>query len=463
MTGFEPLRLGVVGMSHLGLTVGVCAGWLGYSVICCDTNVEKIQMLRGGRLPMYERGLEEKYEEGKAHLHFVDNLEELKQCAVVIFALDTPTDEGNRSNLSLLQSWILDAAPNLSVGTTLVVMSQVPSGFMNALRHKLSALRPDLAEKLYYWVETLGFGDAVRNFIEPERIIVGSASAREPDGAFGIFLKRFRCPIFVMRYESAELVKEAISLYRAFSMSFAHFMSEICERAGGSMRELIPALRSDRRIGEHAQIDPSLGVAGGNIERDLVQLRETARALQVDAQLLDSILSSNTKGYEWLMRQVREVCNAIEPGGKIGFLGIAYKKNTESTRNSFALRALEEIETSALVYAYDPHATLPEELHGKVRVAPLDEVIREADALVVMTDWEHFERMPLEGVARLMRGNVIIDCWGLIDPRAARDAGLVVRTMGEGRTAEQQMFGEASPPIPDLSLIPTPGEPPIFT
>lgn len=461
MTGFEPLRLGVVGMSHLGLTVGVCSGWLGYSVICCDTNHEKIQMLRGGRLPMYERGLEEKYEEGKAHLHFADTLDELRQCAVVIFALDTPTDEDNRSNLSLLQSWILDAAPNLSHGATVVVMSQVPSGFMNALRHKLSAVRPDLAEKLYYWVETLGFGDAVRNFVEPERIIVGSASGREADGAFGMFLKRFRCPIFVMRYESAEIVKEAISLYRAFSMSFAQFIAEICERAGGSVRELIPALRSDKRIGEHAQIDPSLGVAGGNIERDLVQLRETARALQVDAALLDTILDSNTRGYDWMMRQVREVLDVIEPGGKIGFLGIAYKKNTESTRNSFALRALEEIETSALLYAYDPHATLPEELLGKVRVGPLDEVVREADALVVMTDWEHFERMSLDGVARIMRGNVIIDCWGVIDPRAARDAGLIIRTMGEGRSSEQQMH--EAPSIPDLSLIPTPGEPPIFT
>ncbi len=169
---------------------------------------------------------------------------------------------------------------------------------------------------MYYWVETLIFGNAVQRFLHPERIIVGSADPSRPlPAALDEGLRRFDCPILPMGYESAELTKTAINLYLFGAVTYANTLSDLCEAVGADWSEMVPALRLDRRIGPAAYIRPGLGMAGGNLERDLVTLRGLGQRHGVDVAYVETLLAHNTRRYRWVQRQLqRSRCSIAMPG-----------------------------------------------------------------------------------------------------------------------------------------------------
>jgi UDPglucose 6-dehydrogenase len=176
-------------------------------------------------------------------------------------------------------------------GAVLAVMSQVPPGFTRALAARIEARRPGLGLRVHYWVETLIFGMALERFLRPERVIVGAAEPARPLPAeLAEGLARFGCPVLPMRYESAELTKTAINLYLFGAVTYANTLADLCEEVGADLAEMVPALRLDKRIGAHAYIRPSLGVAGGNLERDLVTLRALCAAHGVDAAYIETLI-----------------------------------------------------------------------------------------------------------------------------------------------------------------------------
>jgi UDPglucose 6-dehydrogenase len=294
-------------------------------------------------------------------------------------------------------------------------MSQVSPGATRALAGRIRARRPEAGIAVYYWVETLIFGNAVERFLRPERLIVGAADPGQPlplDLDEG--LRRFGCPILPMGYESAELTKTAINLYLFGAVTYANTLSDLCEAVGANWSEMVPALRLDRRIGPAAYIRPSLGVAGGNLERDLVTLRGLGQRHGVDVAYVDTLLAHNARRYRWVHRQLERRVLDGNASAVVAVWGLAYKKNTRSTKNSMALRVIENLRGRAEVRAYDPLVKAPGANVAATLVESRDATLVGADCLLILTDWDEFATPPGGGF-QAMRHQIVIDCVGVMD------------------------------------------------
>ena len=421
---------GFVGLSHLGIISSV--GWasFGVPVIAADLDRAAVDTLRAGTLPVHEPSLPELFTRAREHMTFSADFAALRACPLVIVARDVPTDDGNSSDASVILRLIDAAVPHLQPGATLAVMSQVPAGFTRRLAERIESQRPGLGIRLYYWVETLIFGNAVERYLEPERLIIGCADVAEPfPPELEEGLRRFRCPILPMAYESAELTKTAINLYLCATVTYANTLADLCERLGADWTEMMPALRLDRRIGPAAYIRPGLGIAGGNLERDMVTLRDLCGAHGVDGAFIEALLGYNARRPRWVHRQLEEHLFGEVAHPSVAVWGLAYKKNTRSTKNSMAIRVIRELGDRANVRAYDPVVGAGE-IDLPVKVATdRDEVLAGADCLLVLTDWDEFA-VPDPSAIRSMRRSLIIDGVGVVDAGRADLRGIRLVQMG---------------------------------
>ena len=426
-------RIGIVGLSHLGLVASAGLASMGLEVTAVD-GAERVAGLAAGRLPVHEPGLGDLL--ARSAPAFTADYAALKSCDVVIVALDTVTDELNRSDLSVLDACVDRALPWLPTDGVVTLMSQVPVGYTRDLATRLSSRRHDLKARVYYWVETLVIGEALVRYLRPERIIIGGPELRagEPaaaEPALDALLDRFGCPVFRMNYESAELCKAAINLYLSVSVTYANALADLCEATGASMRALIPALRGDKRIGPAAYIRPGLGIAGGNLERDLVHLRELARSKGIDASLVDLILKTSASRYGWLLQALEQAVLKSGTRPRIALWGLAYKKNSRSTKNAVSLRLIADLKGRAEIVAYDPVVT--EAPAGIEMARSALDACRGADALVIVTDWDEFAAADPAAISAALKSPVVVDAAGVLDPALARSAGLTHLAIGEAR------------------------------
>ena len=425
-------KIGFAGLSHLGIVSSICWSSLGWHVVGVDSDPDRVSVLTAGRLPIHEPRLAELLRDTRSRLEFSHEFSSLAECGVVVISLDTETDQADRSDLGRLEQLVNQVIPCLAPEASVVLMSQVPLGFTRQLSQKLHVARPDLAFRLYYWVETLVIGNAVERCLKPERIILGCDSiGGAKDSHLEALLPAFSCPVLRMSYESAELTKAAINLYLSVSVTYANVLADLCEATGASMREVVPALRLDRRIGQYAYIRSGLGIAGGNLERDLVHLQRLGAEHDTDTALIDYVLDYNAKRYQWVHRQLTRHVFPGTPKPKIALWGLAYKKNTQSTKNSFAVRILRDLSGQAELRAYDPVAPLPTELRTGVTRYDRFEALDGADCLLVLTDWDEFADTDYTAMADKMSGRVVIDCVGVLDRTAAIQHGFHFISIGD--------------------------------
>jgi UDPglucose 6-dehydrogenase len=427
---------GVIGLSHLGIVYGTAWASFGQPVIAVDADREAVERLRSGDPIVREPGLPELLERSRPYLTYTDDFSQLSSCPLVIVARDVPTDDHNRSDIGAVARLIDLTIPHLRDGVTLVVMCQVPPGFNRSLGEKIRAARPDLRFQNLYWVETLVFGDAVRRAMEPERLIVGCLDPSAPlPEAFRQGLERFDCPILTMGYESAELTKTAINIYLIGSVTYANALADLCEAVGADWSEMTAALRLDRRIGQSAYIRPSLGVAGGNLERDLVTLRRLGTEHDLETPYLDALQAANDARFDWVHRKLQERLLVRGASGTVAIWGLTYKKDTRSTKNSPALRLLSEIDPRLTLKAWDPAVGLDEVRASGVDV-PLtvtrsrDAALDDADCLLIMADWDQFAQADLDAIRTRMRRPLVIDTVAVLQHRRAELGGIEYVSMG---------------------------------
>ena len=409
------LEIGFAGMTHLGINSAAGAMQRGFQVVGFDPDAAVIEVLKAGRPPVTEPGLEEILHEKKSLSTFTANTSDLGRCSVVHISTDVATDDRGRSDLTRVEDLLDRVIPALGKDATLVVLCQVPPGYTRKI-----ALAPD---RLYYQVETLVFGIAVERAINPERFIVGCAEPAAPlPAAYREYLSSFGCPILPMRYESAELAKIAINCCLVASVSVANTLAEICERMDADWSEIAPALRLDRRIGAHAYLTPGLGIAGGNLERDLQTVIRLAGELRTDAGVLKAWVANSRHRRDWAVRKIREVLLDANPQASVAVWGLAYKENTNSVKNSPSLATIEKLQGTAL-RLHDP--VVP----GSTEKDPLA-VARGADALMILTPWPQYRAIEPVKIAVAMRGRIVLDPYRVLEGKAAAAAGLRIYTLG---------------------------------
>jgi len=246
------------------------------------------------------------------------------------------------------------------------------------------------------------------------------------DARHEAWLQAFHAPIYVMNYESAELTKISVNLFLASSVSITNTLAELARVIGADWDEIAPALRADQRIGPHAYLTPGLGLAGGNIERDLATFMSLAKNYEVEEGVIDSFRRSSQHHRDWVTRQLDEISS--QDLGKVAILGLAYKPDTASTKNSAALAVLKHLRGTN-VRLHDPVAKLEEETARIVQVASWREAARGSKLLIVMTPWSEYARIDLVELRDLMDGKIVIDPYAVFDKHAVAAAGLQWRSL----------------------------------
>ncbi len=428
MSAVASSRIGFAGLTHLGINSAVAAAERGFQVTGFDPNVAVVRALGEGRFPIHEPGLAEAVTRNAARLTFTSDPAALEALDVCYVAPDVPTDDAGQSDLAWLGALIARVDTCLAPDAVMVVLSQVPPGFTRSLSRPVA--------RRYYQVETLVFGQAFQRAVNPERFIVGCDDPARPlPPVYADFLAAFGCPVLPMRYESAELAKIAINMCLVASISTANTLAELCERIGADWAEIVPALRLDRRIGQYAYLTPGLGISGGNLERDLTTVMRIGAAKCTDTGIVAAWVANSRHRRDWALDVLRETVLAEKPTAHLGVLGLAYKQDTASTKNSPALALLAALPDCRFT-AYDPMVAADRRWHGALSQAPdALAVCDDADALVVVTPWSEFARLDPKVVAVRLSGRLVVDPYGMLDGAACRAAGLAYYRLGEGRVA----------------------------
>jgi UDPglucose 6-dehydrogenase len=415
--------LGFAGMTHLGLVSGICAAEKGFKVVCFDTDEQRTSSLARGALPVSEPQLQDLLARNKERLSFTSDPAALRACDVVYVAPDVATDDQGRSDLASINAMLDAVFPATRDDAVLVVLSQVPPGFTRGRQ------RP--GRILYYQVETLIFGLAAERALHPERYIVGCADPAQPlPPAYASFLAAHECPILPMRFESAELAKISINMCLVASVSTANTLAELCEKIGADWSEIVPALKLDKRIGQFSYLAPGLGIAGGNLERDLATVCNFADLHGTDADMVRAWVANSRHRRDWALRTLYRTVLAKVEDPVIAVLGLAYKQDTHSIKNSPSLALLQHLGPFQ-VRVFDPvvpaSAAPNPRCHGGT--SELD-ACEGADVLAIMTPWPQFSRLSAAQIANKLKGKVVIDPYAVLKGADCRAAGLDYHTLG---------------------------------
>lgn len=415
--------IGYAGMTHLGINSLAAGAERGFTMVGFDPDGARTDALARGELPVVEPDLPEMLARNAGRIAFTADPAALAACDVVYIAVDVATDDQGASDLGPLKALLAVVEPAMRPDALLVILSQVPPGFTRGL------VRP--GREVAYQVETLIFGRAVERAMYPERTIIGRADPSAPlPAAYRRFLEAFDCPLFVIRFESAELAKIAINCCLVASIGVANTLAELCEHIGADWSEIVPTLRLDKRIGPHSYIVPGLGIAGGNLERDLATVCRLADQHGSDARIVRAWIANNRHRKDWAFRRLQSLVLSQRRAPRVAVWGLAYKQDTNSTKNSPSLALLSLIR-DVEVAVHDPVVDGAAVDHPRLTVAasPL-EACRDADALVIMTPWAQYRDADPAALAQALAGRVVIDPFAMLDAAACAAAGLQHHVLG---------------------------------
>lgn len=427
-------RVAVVGTGYVGLTTGACLASLGHRVVCADLDALKVARLKAGQVDILEPGLNELVVEGQAagRLEFVVGARNAVAGAEVVFlCLPTPMGAGGAADLSAVESVAEEIREVLPYGCVVVCKSTVPVG--TSERVKALLRREDVAAVSN--PEFLREGTAVRDFLHPDRIVVGSDSPQAAERVAALFAK-LGAPTVLMDAASSEMVKYAANCFLAMKLSYVNAVAELCELLGADVTSVCEGMGYDKRIGQ-SFLKPGPGWGGSCLPKDTHALVQIAESVGVDFTLIKSTIEANVRQQQRIVSKVRDAVGGDLAGVRVGVLGLAFKAGTNDLRDSPALAVAEQLVLEgADLSAYDPEVTGP--LAGMLVVDDPYQAVKGAEAVVVLTDWPVFRTLDWVRIADLMDGHAIIDSRNHLDEDALVRAGLVHSGVGRAPLARPQ-------------------------
>ena len=420
------------GAGYVGLVTGACFAELGHEVTIRDVVPEKIEHLRAGEIPIYEPGLDEVIERNRDRIQFTLDVEAAVDGAEFLYvAVGTPPTESGDADLSYVWS-VVDQLPGDIPGRPVVVMkSTVPVGTGEVVRRRLDAR--GLTNVGYVSnPEFLAEGSAVRDFMNPDRIVVGSF---EPEDAERVVALHRGIESEIVRTDvpSAELVKLAANAFLSTRISFINEIANVCDLVGADVVDVARGVGLDHRLGPHF-LHAGIGFGGSCFPKDVTALKQLAGNSGYQFMLLQAVWEVNELQKRRVVQKLVKHLGALH-GKRIALLGLAFKPHTDDMREApsrvIAYRLLSE---GAEVRAWDPVAH-PADLPGIEQADSILAAVRDADAAVIVTEWPELKELASQEVRDAMARPVIIDGRNLLDPDAARAAGFVYEGIGRPRHA----------------------------
>ena len=433
------MKIAVIGTGYVGLVSGACFSEFGFIVTCVDNDPAKIDLIQNGTMPIYEPGLEDIVARNVAasRLSFTTDLGSAVADADAVFiAVGTPTRRGDgHADLSFVYAVAREIAPHLHGYTVVVTKSTVPVGTGREVYDIVSKTNPDADFDVASNPEFLREGAAISDFMRPDRVVVGTTSERARDVIRALYrpLYLIETPIIFTELETSELIKYASNAFLAVKISYINQMADLCEAVGANVHDVAKGMGLDKRIGNKF-LHPGPGYGGSCFPKDTLALVKTAEQHAVDIGIVDEVVSYNDKRKQSMAGRVIAALDGAVAGKVIAILGLAFKPETDDMRDSPSVDIVRDLASAgAQIKAYDPKAMdearhmLPEDVSY---CDSASDCIADADAVVIVTEWNEFRAMTAAHFIAAMRGNVLVDLRNIYDVAQMREAGLSYTSIG---------------------------------
>ncbi|AKR12894.1 UDP-glucose dehydrogenase family protein [Bacillus thuringiensis] len=419
------MKITILGTGYVGLSTGICLSEIGHSVICIDTDEQKIKSLNQGISPIYEPGLEILLTQNAAagRLQFTtSHREALNGAEIIIIAVGTPQMEDGRADLSYLEQAAKDIAANLVQNAVIVLKSTVPVG-TNELIKKIMVdiCNENVTLEMVSNPEFLRQGSAIMDTLKPDRIIIGSENEEVAKRVQEMYLP-LNAPFLLTSIKSAEMIKYASNAYLATKISFINEIANLCEVIGADVKDVVKGMGKDKRIGE-AFLQPGIGYGGSCFPKDVKALLHTAKLHGISFSLLKETVAINDFQQELLVTKAINRLKDLK-GKKITILGLAFKPETDDMREAPSIKIAHLlVKLGAEVVAYDPAAidNAKKILGDTIKFATsILEATVDADAIFIVTEWNEFRCLEFEELIKIMRQPIIFDGRNCIEENLIR-------------------------------------------
>ena len=432
------MNICVIGTGYVGLVTGACLAEFGMNLICVDNDIQKIDLLKQGKITIYEPGLDNLVAKGirEGRLRFSSSIEEgVKSSLVIFIAVGTPPNEDGSADLRFVEEVGKEIAPWMDGYKVAVMKSTVPVGTARRLKELIQKHQPQPAPfDIVSNPEFLREGSAIEDFMRPDRVVIGAESEQAAAIMKDIYsaLYLIETPFILASLESAEMIKYATNGFLATKVTFINEIANLCEKVGADVHHVAKAMGLDGRIGKKF-LHPGPGYGGSCFPKDTRALSKIAREKGYTFRILDSVIQANEDQKRRMVDKIKGMVGDLN-GKKIGILGLSFKPNTNDIRESPSIAIIRGLlEMEAKVKTFDPaameeaKAILPEVEYGKDAY----DVASGADALVLVTEWNQFRRLDLLRIKALLKEPIFIDLRNVYDPTHMKRLGF--RYCGVGR------------------------------
>ena len=425
-------RIAIIGTGYVGLTTGACFAHLGHQVTCADIDATKIERLNAGEIPIVEDGLAEIVQEATraGRLRFVVGTSEAAaDCEFAYLCVPTPQGADGSADLSYIEAAASELKAVLPAEAIVVNKSTVPVGSTRLVEHVLG--RPDLA--VVSNPEFLREGSAVRDFLNPDRIVIGADDQAAAIRVAALYIG-IAAPLMVTDPASAETIKYASNAFLASKLSFINAVAAVCEAVGADVSDVVLGMGYDKRIGRDF-LKPGPGWGGSCFPKDSRALLRIAEDAGYDFSLLRGVIEVNDEQFDRVVDKVRTLVGGSLEGVRVAALGLTFKAGTDDRRDSPAVEIIRRLTgAGANVRAYDPTV---DSADGAPELGDRTEVVSDAYAaaegaavLVVLTEWDEFKWLDLDKIAELMAAKRVVDARNLLDRSAVASRGFEYEGIG---------------------------------
>lgn len=432
-------KIAIIGTGYVGLVTGAGLAEFGNTVICADIEKKKIEMLQRGEIPIYEPGLKEIVDKNVAALRLsftFDVAQAIKQADVIFIAVGTPMQEDGGADLSYVQGVVNNIAQHINGFKVICTKSTVPIGTGALIRNLLEGQGIDPASfAIVSNPEFLREGTAVSDFINPDRIVIGA----ESEIALKIMQKIYE-PLFKQKIKNvltnvttSETIKYASNAFLAVKLSYINEIANLCDATGADVKTVAHAMGLDKRISP-LFLQPGPGFGGSCFPKDSQALLYMAQQKNLMLPVVQASLTTNEQQKKIPAQKLLGLFNNDINGKIIAILGLAFKANTDDVRSSPALATIKELQKKgAYIKAYDPVATenMRLQLPNIEYCSTLECAVTEADAMIIMTEWDEFKSMNLEQVAGQMRSKILVDARNILNISELKRLGFIFDNIGQ--------------------------------
>jgi UDPglucose 6-dehydrogenase len=429
----------MIGSGYVGLVSGACFAEFGANVTCIDKDESKINALLNGKIPIYEPGLDDlvtkNVEAGRLSFS-LDLKEKVSDADLVFIAVGTPTRRGDgHADLQYVYAAAEEIAGCLNGYTVVVDKSTVPVGTARQVHRIISNTNPDADFDVASNPEFLREGSAISDFMHPDRVVLGIESDRAETVLRELYrpLNLIEAPIHVTNLESAELIKYAANAFLATKISFINEMSQLCEKVGADVHSVAKGMGLDGRIGKKF-LHAGPGYGGSCFPKDTLALIRIAQEHGSSSRIVESVVEVNASQKARMVSKIRDALGGSEAHKTIAVLGLTFKPETDDMRDSPSLAILPALaDKGAIIRAHDPEGMEEAKTLLPDNIQYLDsiyETFENADAVVLMTEWNQYRGLDLEKVKSLMKGNAFVDLRNVYEKDTMEQLGFSYHCVG---------------------------------